>query len=107
MRLLSLRLSDFRNYKTADFSFTDGVNMIIGENGIGKTNLLEAIYLLSGNRSFRSFKSAELINFEKDRADVAAKAFSRGRDFEIKITLSKRGKGTVFINDSCSGLLAL
>ena len=99
MRLSDLRLSGFRNYTDASFSFTDGVNMIVGENGIGKTNLLEAVYLLSGNRSFRSFKSAELINFEKDRADIIAHVFSRGRDFEIKIALSKRGKGSVFIND--------
>lgn len=49
-----LKLQDFRCYKTADFSFNPGVNLITGPNGSGKTSILEALYLISGNHSFRS-----------------------------------------------------
>ncbi len=99
MRLSRLSLSGFRSYLSKSFDFSPNVNVIIGENGIGKTNLLEAVCLLSGNRSFRSAKTSEMINFNCERADISADVFSRGRDFEIKISLFKSGKGQVFIND--------
>ena len=44
MKLQSLQLYDFRNYETASVSFHPGVNLIVGENAQGKTNLLEAVF---------------------------------------------------------------
>ena len=99
MNLSCLTLSGFRSYSSRSFEFDPKTNLIIGENGIGKTNLLEAIYILSGSRSFRSAKTAEMIKFGFDRADIAAGIFSRGRDFEMKVSLLRSGKGQVFIND--------
>jgi len=52
--LRKITLSDFRNYKTAEYDFSDGVNLIVGQNAKGKTNLLEAIYLLGIGDSFRA-----------------------------------------------------
>lgn len=61
MLLKKLRLRHFRSYTDATFSFSSGVNWITGKNGKGKTNLLEAIYLLSTGRSFRTLKLDPLI----------------------------------------------
>ena len=54
MRVDTLALEDFRNYRRAEIAFSPEVNVICGENAQGKTNLLEAVYYLCGVRSFRS-----------------------------------------------------
>lgn len=53
MRLDSIRLNNFRSYKEQGFDFTDDVTVVTGKNGTGKTNLLEAIYVLYAGKSFR------------------------------------------------------
>ena len=59
--LKKLYLYQFRNYTREEFSFSPGVNWIVGKNAQGKTNLLEAIYLLTTGRSFRTCQLRELI----------------------------------------------
>jgi DNA replication and repair protein RecF len=58
----SIRLQKFRSYGDASFEFEKGVNIIVGANASGKTNLLEAILVLASGKSFRA-KDAELIKF--------------------------------------------
>ena len=58
-----LRLHHFRNYENQDFRFSPGVNVILGKNGQGKTNILESIYYLALLRSFRTQKVMELCYF--------------------------------------------
>jgi DNA replication and repair protein RecF len=60
-----LRLQQFRSYLDASFEFGEGVNIIVGPNGSGKTNLLEAILVLAHGSSYR-VNDTELIQFEKD-----------------------------------------
>ena len=62
MHLVSLKLRNFRNYKEETIVFDPKVNLIIGENGAGKTNLLEAIYFLSTGRSFRTNLLKDMIH---------------------------------------------
>ena len=67
--LADLRLTDFRNYRQAEFSPAPGLNLIVGANGSGKTSLLEAIYFIgSGGRSFRGGRLSRLV---RDGADAA------------------------------------
>jgi oligopeptide/dipeptide ABC transporter ATP-binding protein len=56
MRLKSLKLNNFRNYKESEINFFEGINVFYGENAQGKTNILEAIWLFTGAKSFRSSK---------------------------------------------------
>lgn len=63
MKLLSIYLRHFRNYEEAHITFSPQLNYIYGENGQGKTNLLEAIYLLITGRSFRTHHLTDLIYF--------------------------------------------
>ena len=62
MYLERLAVINFRNYKQLDVKFNKGINYLVGNNGVGKTNLLEAIYYLSNLESFRSNEDKNLIN---------------------------------------------
>ena len=79
MRLDALTLYDFRNYAHLEAKFVPGVNLILGENAQGKTNLLEAVAYLSTGRSFRTARPQELVRFGADFADLNAELFSAGR----------------------------
>lgn len=72
MRLDRLTLYSFRNYETFDSNFVPGVNLIVGDNAQGKTNLLEAVTYLSTGRSFRTRKEQEMIRFGADFCDLQA-----------------------------------
>ena len=73
MRLDHLDLRGFRNYTDFHADFVPGVNLILGDNAQGKTNLLEAIFYLSTGHGFRTRKEAELLQFGADFADLEAK----------------------------------
>ena len=61
MHLENIELKNFRNYETASLSFSPSINVLIGENAQGKTNLVESIYFLAMSRSHRSSRDRELI----------------------------------------------
>ncbi len=98
MLINSLRVTNFRNYTNADISFSDDINIIIGENGQGKTNLIEAIYMLSLGRSFRTNKEKELMMFGCEKSTVMANVTAMDRNYNIEIMLSKDMKKAVKIN---------
>lgn len=87
MRLDSLRLRGFRNYEAFDASFVPGVNLIVGDNAQGKTNLLEAVTYLSMCRSFRTRKEQELIRMGADFAELEGRAFSGEREQTVRAVL--------------------
>jgi len=71
--LKELSLTDFRNYEEErSFSFSEGINLILGPNASGKTNLLEAVVLLSAGRSFRAGKISQMINYQSPVAHIKA-----------------------------------
>lgn len=74
MFLESLNLFNFRNLKQQQLSFTEGVNVFYGDNAQGKSNLLEAIYLLSTSKSFRARTDHELLAWGQEAAKVTGKA---------------------------------
>ena len=84
MQLNELSLRSFRNYGEASLSFDPGVNLIVGQNAQGKTNLLEAIGYLGSGRSFRAQKTAEMVHFGDDFGEIQGKIFSQGRDQELR-----------------------
>ena len=63
MKLTELTLYHFRNYQELHLPLHPGVNLLVGENAQGKTNLLEAVYYLSTGKSFRTGRPQELIQF--------------------------------------------
>ena len=87
MNLTEIRLRDFRNYEDIRLDFDPGVNLIVGDNAQGKTNLLEAISYLGSGRSFRAQKTAEMIRFGADFADLEGRVFAEGRDQTLRWVL--------------------
>lgn len=72
MIVTSLSLNQFRNFKKVNFSFGPSTTLIVGANGSGKTNILEALFLVSTGKSFRARKDVELISYECEYAKVRA-----------------------------------
>ena len=90
-----IELKDFRNYKDLDVSFNKNVNIFIGNNAQGKTNLLESIYLNSMARSFKTSKDKELIRFGSDFCRMRTTAFFDDDEHTTEIVITKDGKRCV------------
>ena len=82
-----IALNGWRNYDFETAEFDAGTNVICGANAQGKTNLLEAVYLLSTGRSFRSRFDRELIGFDCDGCEVLADVYSHGREQTVQLRL--------------------
>ena len=87
MRLLDLKLRDFRNYESLELEFDPGVNLIVGSNAQGKTNLLEAVCYAGSGRSFRTQKQGELIRFHADFAEIEAQVHAEERQQSLRWVL--------------------
>ena len=91
MHLAHLRLLDFRNYARLDVDFAAGFHLLLGENAQGKTNVLEAIYLLATLRSFRGVGGAQMIRHEQKGYFVGASVISQAvRDIKMYWSASQR-----------------
>ncbi len=98
MKASSLELYNFRNYEYENISFTDGVNIIHGENGMGKTNILEAVYYFSYGRSFRSSGKEVIKDGEKEaRISLSFENNLRKLESDIKFLSGKRKE--IYINE--------
>lgn len=87
MILQDLSLRNFRNYEEAKLNFEPGVNLIVGDNAQGKTNLLEAISYLGSGRSFRAQKTAEMVRFGAEYGEVCGTVFSQERQQTLRFVL--------------------
>ena len=70
MKLLYCKIKNFRNISDAKIDFTEGLNLIRGNNAEGKTSVLEAVYIFARGRSFRMNKEAEFISFDSETSDI-------------------------------------
>jgi DNA replication and repair protein RecF len=98
MKIKKLYLHQFRNHQKREFEFSAGINWIEGNNALGKTNLIEALYLLSTGRSFRTPQIGQLIqenepfffleaHFEKDRVDQVLKVSFDGEVKKVQFNV--------------------
>lgn len=94
MRLTRLSLSNMRNYSTLDFSPAPGLNVFVGDNAQGKSNLLEAISLLGTGKSFRTNKESDLIREGFDLATISGDARLRAGTVRLSCTIANSGRGT-------------
>ena len=98
MNIQTLTLRDFRNYETAALELSSGVNVFCGENAQGKTNILEAVGLLSTTRLFRSGQKREAIRFGARQAEVEAAFFAEKRDMTIRALIPSAGRVQLTVN---------
>ena len=87
MNLQELSLRSFRNYEQVQLTFEPGVNLIVGDNAQGKTNLLEAISYLGSGKSFRALKTSEMVRFGADFAELEGTVFSQERQQKLRYLL--------------------
>lgn len=98
MQLRQLTLTDFRNYRNATADFAPGLTVVVGANGHGKTNLLEAIGWLATQSSFRGVAADVLVREGCDRAFLRADAERTGRSLSIECEINRTGRNRAFLN---------
>ena len=92
MNIKTLTLKNFRNYSSTTFEFKPGLNIITGNKGIGKTNIVEAIHYLSIARSFRTQEETDLIKQGKKNAEIFALIKEGDISRKIKVVFTDKGK---------------
>lgn len=98
MKINKIELQNYRNYSNQVVEFSDGLNLLIGKNAQGKTNLVEAINFCSIGRSFRTSKDKELIQFNQDRARIYLELEKASGKSKIEVIISNSQKKIVRIN---------
>ena len=98
MRVNRIFLNGFRNYDMETAELSSGINIISGRNAQGKTNLLEAVYMLTGGKSFRTRFDKELIGFDCDFAEILADINAHEREQTVKILLKNGERKQIFQN---------
>ena len=96
MLITNLKLQNFRNYNNLNLDFNKDINVIYGDNAQGKTNILEAIFVTSIGKSFRTNKDKELIKFNEDYATIEVGFSKSDREGTIKIEISD--KKNIYVN---------
>ncbi len=99
MEAKKLTLTDFRNYTEQTVEFCPGINILLGDNAQGKTNVLEAVYLFSMGKASRAHRDVELIRHGKEQANLSLEFFDGERDCTAAITLFKNRRKTVTLNE--------
>ncbi len=97
MKVNSLSLKNFRNIKDLKLTFDKGMNVICGENAQGKTNIIEALWLFTGAKSFRNSKDSSFIKFGEEKGISQTEFIFAGINMEAKMEFGD--KRTAFLND--------
>ncbi len=98
MNITTLNLKNFRNYENQQFTFSEGINILTGENAQGKTNCAEAIFLLCTGYSPRANKDKLLVKSDKESAEIEGKADTLYGNVGVKMVINKADKKSIYIN---------
>ena len=98
LAISKLSLFSFRNHDKKEIFFSKGITVIWGENGSGKTAVLEAINTLSFGRSFKTHRQRELINTEKKELFIRGEFFTRNHKDQVAAKISKTSGQAIKLN---------
>ncbi|MDQ0158392.1 DNA replication/repair protein RecF [Alkalibacillus salilacus] len=96
MHIENITIEQYRNYDSLSLEFDHQINVMIGENAQGKTNLMEAIYVLAFTKSHRTSKDKELIKWDSEYGKIKGNIFKRNRTFPLEVIFSGKGKKAKF-----------
>jgi len=99
MHIKNVILISYRNYESLQIQLGKSVNVFIGDNAQGKTNILESIYYGAFARSHRTSKDKELINWKNDKAYISLLVGRSRLDKKIDITILRDGKKAIKVNN--------
>ena len=102
MRLNNLQLINFRNYDNLHLNFKRNINLLVGKNGQGKTNIVEAIYMLSFGKSFRTNKDKEIIKFGSENLYIGGNYLKNSS----KGLMAKISYSNDYINTGVAGIVS-
>ena len=97
MKIIRAQLTGFRSYESCEITPCEGVNVLLGDNGQGKTNVLEALYLCCTGRSHRTRQDRELIRWGADFASVKVEAERRDGSHQVELLLPAMGRRRIKI----------
>lgn len=92
MYMKRLQLENYRNYKTLDLQFSPQVNVFIGENAQGKTNVMESIYVLAMTKSHRTSNDRDLIRWETEYGKIKGEVIKKYGAIPLQLEITKKGK---------------
>ncbi len=92
MKIKKIKLINYRNYDNLELNFNDSLNIIIGNNAQGKTNILESIYVLAVTKSFLSNNDKEMIKFDKNFSVISGLLESDKKTYNLQVAFSGYGK---------------
>ncbi|WP_175989816.1 DNA replication/repair protein RecF [Bacillus sp. Marseille-Q1617] len=92
MYIEELELKNYRNYESIEVNFENKVNVILGENAQGKTNIMESIYVLAMAKSHRTSNDKDLIRWDEEYAKIKGRIQKYNGPLPLELVLSKKGK---------------
>ncbi|TFE01430.1 DNA replication/repair protein RecF [Jeotgalibacillus salarius] len=92
MHIEQLKLTHYRNYEGLTLSFDNNVNVILGENAQGKTNVMESIYVLAMAKSHRTSNDKDLIQWNEEYAKIEGRVMKQHGALPLELVISKKGK---------------
>lgn len=98
MYISSLELADFRNIVSLHMEFSQGTNILYGENAQGKTNILESLYMISTTKSHRGVRDRDMIRFGMEESHIRSLIMKGGIDYRVDMHLRKNKSKGIAIN---------
>ncbi|MFC0186650.1 DNA replication/repair protein RecF [Fictibacillus aquaticus] len=92
MHIEDLTIKQYRNYRSLSLSFENKVNVFLGENAQGKTNVMESIYVLAFAKSHRTPRDKELIMWDEEYAKIEGSIQKKNRTTDLSLVISQKGK---------------
>ncbi len=99
MKIDHLKVKNFRNIKNIEYTPSPGLNILMGKNAQGKTNLLEAIYIMSGNNSFRSNTDKDLLSYGATNFSIRSKYNYGERNIDLHLSFNPEAGKLIKLNN--------
>lgn len=99
MIIKEIEFENFRNYEKEKIEFINGINLFVGDNAQGKTNIIESIYISAFGKSYRTIKDKEIIKFDKDYCRINSNFFKNNMDENIEIFIDNNNKKSIKKNE--------